>query len=106
MAGLGIGLAYTTISLVVLETAAAGHEGEASASMSLASALGVALGTGIGGVFIGSAHTATEPLRMHLAFQDALMIGVIALAAVAANRLSTNRSDRMNPPQATPFQWQ
>jgi MFS family permease len=86
-AGLGIGLAYTTISLVVLETAPAGHEGEASASMSLASALGVALGTGIGGVFVGAAHAVTETLRANLAIQDALMIGAVALAALAASRL-------------------
>lgn len=92
VAGLGIGLAYTTISLVVLETAAPGHEGEASASMSLASALGVALGTGLGGVFIGAAHGATETLRMNLAIQDALMIGITALAALAARRLSANTS--------------
>jgi MFS family permease len=93
VAGLGIGLAYTTISLVVLETAPVGHEGEASSSMSLASALGVALGTGIGGVLIGSAQAAIDPLRLHLAFQDALMIGVIALAAVAASRLASSRAN-------------
>jgi MFS family permease len=87
VAGLGIGLAYTTISLVVLETAPAGHEGAASASMSLAGALGVALGTGLGGVLIGAAGPGTEAVRFSLAIQDGLMIVIAGLAALAASRL-------------------
>ncbi len=50
--GLGMGLAYSTISLVVLETAPKDQVGSASASMELSAVLGEALGTGVGGVII------------------------------------------------------
>ena len=53
--GLGMGLAYSTISLVVLETAPKDEVGSASASMELSSVLGTALGTGLGGVIIAFA---------------------------------------------------
>src|SRR5262249_11867385 len=55
LAGLGMGIAHATISLVVLDEAAAGGEGAASAGMQLASVLGVALGAGVGGAAIAAA---------------------------------------------------
>ena len=91
VAGLGIGLAFSTISLVVLETAPAGQEGSASSAMQLANNLGVALGTGIGGVIIGgaggSAAGAGGAAQAGIFIQDLLMIGVAVLAVVAALRL-------------------
>jgi MFS family permease len=91
VAGLGIGLAFSTISLVVLETAPAGQEGSASSAMQLANMLGVALGTGIGGVIIGdaggSAAGAGSAAQAGIFVQSLLMIGVTVLAVVAALRL-------------------
>jgi MFS family permease len=91
VAGLGIGLAFSTISLVVLETAPPGQEGTASSAMQLANMLGVALGTGIGGVIIGdaggSAAGAGVAAQAGIFVQDLLMIGVTALAVVTALRL-------------------
>src|SRR5713226_5444584 len=52
VAGLGMGLAYSTLSLVVLESASVDQQATASASLQLASVLGSALGTGLGGVII------------------------------------------------------
>lgn len=66
IAGVGIGLAYTMISLVVLETAPAGHEGDASASMSLAGALGVAQERGLDSVLLGAAGPGTGAAGSHL----------------------------------------
>src|SRR5215469_9763542 len=51
--GLWLGLAYSTLSLVVLETVPPDQEGSATASMELAAVLGPALGTGLGGVLVG-----------------------------------------------------
>src|SRR4029079_7710993 len=86
VAGLGIGLGFSTISLVVLETAPAGQEGSASSAMQLANMMGVALGTGIGGVIIGdaggSAAAAGSAAPAGIFVQDLLMIGVAALAVV------------------------
>jgi MFS family permease len=86
VAGLGIGIAFSTNSLVVLETAPVGQEGTASASMQLANVLGVALGAGVGGVIIGHAGADSAPLA-GIFTQDLLMIGVVALAVVTALRL-------------------
>ena len=49
VAALGMGIAYSTTSLVILELAPAGEEGKASASLQLATNLGIAMGAGAGG---------------------------------------------------------
>ena len=49
LAGLGMGLAYSPIALVVLAEAPLGGEGSATASLQLSDTLGVALGTGVAG---------------------------------------------------------
>jgi MFS family permease len=49
VAGLGMGLAYSPTTLLMLAEAPAGREGWASASLNLADVLGSALGIGIGG---------------------------------------------------------
>ena len=100
VAGLGIGLAFSTISLTVLETAPAGQEGSASSAMQLANMLGVALGTGIGGVIIGDAGAAGAgaAAQAGIFVQDLLMIGVTALAVVVALRLP----GRSQPPRNAP----
>jgi MFS family permease len=85
VAGLGMGFAYSTISLVVLENASHGQEGTAAAAMQLANILGSALGTGLGGVLIASAGEVG--LHLALAGQDLLMVGVAGLAVVTALRL-------------------
>lgn len=82
LAGLGMGLAFSTLSLVMLETAPSGQEGAASAALQLANVLGIALGTGFGGVIIGYASASAG-----IAIQSLLMIGVTALAVAAASRL-------------------
>jgi MFS family permease len=87
IAGLGIGLAYSTMSLVVLETAPVGQEGVSIAGMQLANALGVALGAGIGGALIAAFRQSEEVSTTSLVSQNLLMIGVIGLAFAIAGRL-------------------
>ena len=84
--GLGMGLAYSTTSLVVLETAPTGQVGSATASMELSSVLGSALGTGLGGVIIGFA-AASGSLPSGIAAVDILVIAVIGIAILTAVRL-------------------
>lgn len=87
LAGLGMGLAYPTMTLIVLRLAPAGREGASAASLQLADNLGVALGAGLGGALIaagGAAGWATES-GIGLAF--ALAMGVGVLGATAALRL-------------------
>jgi MFS family permease len=55
VAGLGMGLAFAPISLMMLRQAPPGREGQTSASLNLADVLGTAIGIGIG---IGGAAVA------------------------------------------------
>jgi MFS family permease len=87
IAGLGMGLSYTTLSLSMLELATPGQEGDASASLQLASVLGAGLGAGLGGALIALMQHQGEPLARALLLQDLLMIGVIVLAFAAARGL-------------------
>src|SRR6185295_12486427 len=86
-----IGMAFSTHSLVVLETAPSGQEGGASAALQLANVLGVALGTGLGGVIISATSAGGGP-QAGIVIQSVLMIGVTALGMVAALRLPWRRA--------------
>ncbi len=79
VAGLGMGLAYAPLSLMMLQEASPGQEGQASASLNLTDVLGTAIGIGVGG-----AAVAAEPGRqLHLgitaAFAAAAAVAVVAL---------------------------
>jgi len=76
VAGFGIGLAYSTFSLVVLAGAEAGSEGAAASGMKLSEVLGGAIGIGLGGALIAAGEAAD---RIELA-----TFGVFAFTAVAA----------------------
>jgi MFS family permease len=85
--GLGMGLAYSTLSLVVLETASTDQMGSASASMELSSVLGIALGTGLGGVIIAFAARSGRSPSWGIAVIDMLVIVITCLAILTAVRL-------------------
>ncbi len=87
VAGLGMGLAFSTISLLVLESAPEGQEGTASAAMQLANVLGIAFGAGIGGVVMGMLGTGAPALTAGFGVQSLLMIAVAGLGIAAAMRL-------------------
>jgi MFS family permease len=84
VAGLGMGLAFTTCSAAILESAPAGQEGAASASLQLAQVLGAAVATGIGGAIVAAPFAGTPPAR-GIAIVDGVML-LALLAAVAAAR--------------------
>ncbi len=88
--GLGMGLAYTTLSLVTLELAPPGQEGASSAALQVNDVLGSALGTGIGGALIAAnSMNGINGTVNALQIQFILMIGVALIAIVAAVRLPT-----------------
>jgi MFS family permease len=84
VAGLGMGLAYSTLSLVILETTPADQEGSASASLQLSTVLGSALGTGLGGAIIGWIAAAGGLPRSGIIVVDILVIAAIGLAILTA----------------------
>jgi MFS family permease len=91
IAGLGMGIAYTTLSLTMLELAPPGQEGEASASLQLASVLGSGFGAGIGGAVVARMHDQGGPLTQALTLQFGAMLAVLLLAFIAARGLPGRR---------------
>jgi MFS family permease len=92
VAGLGMGLAYAPISLMMLREAPPGREGRASASLSLADTLGAALGIGVGGAAVAAVagSSAALPGGVTIAFAAAAAVGVAALAVTG--RLPAGRA--------------
>jgi MFS family permease len=85
--GLGMGLAYAPISLVVLAEAPDGGEGAASAALQLSDTLGTALGAGVTGAIIAAGDSLdwTTSTALTAAF---VLCAVLAVAtAFAAIRL-------------------
>jgi MFS family permease len=87
VAGLGMGLAYSTLTLLVLETAAPGREGAASAGLQLAFTLGTAFGSGVGGGLVALADGGILPLAAAIGVSDGLMLLVTLVAVAAAARV-------------------
>jgi len=83
VAGLGMGLAYAPLSLLMLREALPGQEGQASASLNLTDVLGTAIGIGVG----GAAVAATAGSDLHLGIAAAFAASAaVALAALAFTR--------------------
>jgi MFS family permease len=80
VAGLGMGLAYAPLSLMMLHKAQPGQEGQASASLNLADVLGTALGIGVGGAAVAAAAGGDLRLGITAAFSIAAAVGIMALA--------------------------
>jgi MFS family permease len=87
IAGLGIGLAWSCGSLVVFETATPGEEGAATSSMQVLNALGIAIGTGVGGAIVNGFSSGDDPTRQSLVLVDATMIFVLLFTILVANRM-------------------
>lgn len=84
VAGLGMGLAYSMLALMVLETAVPGEEGFSSSALQLMFTLGTAFGAGVGGAVVALADAGTIPLASAIGIVDAVML-VMAVVAVAVS---------------------
>jgi MFS family permease len=89
VAGFGIGMAYSTISVVVLGLAEPGREGVASGALQLCDTLGVALGTGVVGATVALAEGQHWDVAsgLRLGFTGTFVVAVLGVAA--ARRLPT-----------------
>lgn len=78
LAGFGMGLSYSGLSLIVLAAAPVGREGRATSAMQLSDVLGMAVGTGLGGaaVAVGERTGAVPEAGIAVAFALALVAGV------------------------------
>jgi MFS family permease len=97
IAGFGMGLSYSTLSLVVLRQAPPAEQGSATAGLQLSDVLGTSLGTGIGGALIAFGARSGSPGWVGLAATFAVSVAV-AVAGLAITR----RLGRMRAPDAVP----
>jgi len=97
VAGLGMGLAYAPLSLMMLQKAPPGQEGQASASLNLADVLGTAIGIGVGGAAVAAEQGSNLHLGVAAAFAAAAAVGIVALAVT--RRLPAGTSSA--PPPTT-----
>jgi MFS family permease len=94
LAGLGMGLAYAPITLIVLRETPPAEQGSASAAVSLSDSLGTALGTGVTGAIVAASVRATG------APVDGLAIGFAFCVAVGFAGLAL--STRLRLPRRSP----
>jgi hypothetical protein len=87
IAGLGIGMAYSSIALTVLRHAPAASEGATASSMQLADILGNALGTGLGAVAVAGAVATVGSAFLGVAVTDFIAGGLAIAGVFVASRL-------------------
>lgn len=93
--GLGMGLMYSAVTLVVLRGSPAHEQGSASSALQLSDILGTALGTGIAGAIAAAGERAGGN---GLGVALALVFGV-SLASAAFGLLATGRIGAVSPMQ-------
>ncbi|HET9613583.1 MAG TPA: MFS transporter [Candidatus Limnocylindrales bacterium] len=98
VAGLGMGLSYSALSLVVLRWARPEEQGSATAALQLSDVLGTSLGTGLGGALIAAGVRAAEPGWVGLAQTFAVAAAVAIVALVLTSRLGRPKADTTTPP--------
>ncbi|MEZ4561431.1 MAG: MFS transporter [Thermomicrobiales bacterium] len=98
VAGLGMGFAYITLNLTMLELAEPGQEGNASSSMQLASVLGSGLGAGIGGALVAVVHAQGNSVQHALTFHYGLMLLAVLVGFFTARGLPQFARPPVNPP--------
>ncbi|HEX3219056.1 MAG TPA: MFS transporter [Candidatus Limnocylindria bacterium] len=86
VAGLGMGISYSLATLLIIRSAPTGEEGAASASIQLAEALGIALGTGLAGSIVAIA-TARVGLAPAIAVAELLMLVLAGITIAICGRL-------------------
>ncbi len=94
VAGLGMGLGYAPLSLIVLREAPLDAQGASTSALSLFDTLGTALGTGVSGAIIAASLRATggEGPGLGIAFAVAIGVGIFGFAI----------SGRLQHPRAAP----
>ncbi|HVF74448.1 MAG TPA: MFS transporter [Acidimicrobiales bacterium] len=87
VAGLGMGLASPTTSLIVLEEAPPGRVGRSSAALQLTDTLGAGLGTGLGGAALSIAVAEGWSRRLGIGVADGLAVVAVVVGVLASRQL-------------------
>jgi MFS family permease len=92
IAGFGMGLSYSTLSLVTLREAPPAEQGAATAGLQLSDVLGTSLGTGVGGALIAFGARSGSPGWVGLAGAFAVATGVGLVGLAITRRLGESSS--------------
>jgi MFS family permease len=92
LAGLGVGLGMTAVSVLLLRFTNDTDRGRDSSSMQLCDAVGSALATGFGGILVAFAAAGVLGYASAFTVVDLVMAGVALLGVAAATRLRPARS--------------
>ena len=87
IAGLGMGLAYSPLALIVLRESARETQGASTSSLSLLDSLGTALGTGTAGALVAASVRSDGTPAAGLTAAFAMAVGVALVATWLARRL-------------------
>jgi MFS family permease len=93
VAGLGMGLAYSTGTLVVIETAEPGAEGAAATGAQLANTLGVAIGTGLAGAVVAFGATGLGGLGPAITIADLVLVIACGVTVLVARRVPDRHAE-------------
>ncbi len=89
VAGFGIGLAYSPLSVTVLGLAEPARQGVAASSLQLSDVLGTSLGAGLGGAIVALGETRGWATSTALGLAFPITLAVALLGIAAARRLPT-----------------
>jgi MFS family permease len=92
VAGLGMGLSYSPLALVVLAEATREAQGTATSGLQLSDVLGTAFGTGIGGAFVAAGHRLGWQGWVGLAGAFGVAILAAVVGSLLASRLPGSRT--------------
>lgn len=98
VAGLGMGLSYAPISLMMLREAPPGREGWASASLNLADVMGIALGVGFGGAAVAAGESLGWAAASGVTIAFVIAAAAAVLAALLTGRLPSTMAEPPVPP--------
>lgn len=87
VAGLGMGLAFSPLTVTVLDAAEPGNEGEATAALQLSDVLGSSISVGLGGAFVALGESRDWDVGASLVPVFVLMLVVAVGGFAAAGRL-------------------
>ena len=97
IAGLGMGLSYSPLAIVVLAEASPETQGAATSGLQLSDVLGTAVGTGIGGAFVAAGHRLGWQGWVGLAGAFAVAVLAAAIGSLLASRLPGSRAAVLSP---------
>jgi MFS family permease len=92
VAGLGMGLAYAPLALIVLREAPARSQGTASSALSLMDILGTAIGIGVSGAIVAASLRSSDEAGPGLAVAFVVAIAVGLGGLTLTGRLRATRA--------------